>query len=91
MPQRLGINVSFAWVGQIAGAVYNPGLWNKVKWVPSLVISFLHVGALPDSLGPRFSKINWILIDLLAGILVELLFGKHQQQSQLLDVRDDVQ
>lgn len=70
--------------------VYNPGLWNKAKWFPSLVISFLHVGALPDSLGPRFSKIDWIPINLLAGILVELVFGKHQQQLQLLDVGDDV-
>lgn len=87
--QRLGIDASIARIGQIAGAVYNPGLWNKAEWFPSLVISSLHVGALPDSLGPRFSKIDWIPIDLLADILVELALGKHQQQPRLLDVGDD--
>lgn len=88
--QRLDINVSFARIGQIAGAAYNPGLWNKAEWFPSLVISSLYVGALPDSLGSRFSKIDWIPIDLLADILVELALAKNQQQRRLFDVGDDV-
>lgn len=88
--QRLSIKASLARIGQIAGAVYSPGLWNKAEWFPSLVISSLHVGALPDSLGPRFSKIDWIPIDLLADILVELALAKHQQQPRQLDVGDDV-
>lgn len=48
---KLHISCSFARVGQIAGAVRYAGLWNKAEWFPSLIISSLHVGTVPDSLG----------------------------------------
>lgn len=70
-----GALLSFARVGQIAGAVTHPGLWNKNEWFPSMIISSLLIGALPDSLGPMFNQVDWVPVDLIAGILVELAFN----------------
>lgn len=80
--RRLSINSSFARVGQVAGAVEYRGLWNKDEWFPSLVISSLHVGALPDSLGPSLSRIDWVPIDLLAEVIVELALGIERATKQ---------
>lgn len=79
--QRLSIHASFARVGQIAGAVRASGLWNKTEWFPSLVISSLHVGAVPDSLGSTLSRIDWVPIDLLAEVLADLALGEHSEQG----------
>ena len=65
-------SLAFARVGQIAGAAMHDGLWNKDEWSPSMIISSAHIGALPDSLGSMFDRIDWVPIDLLATILVEL-------------------
>ncbi len=76
--QRLSINASFARVGQIAGAVNYAGLWNTAEWFPSLIISSVHLGAIPDSLGPSLGTIDWVPVDLLAEVIVELALGKDQ-------------
>ncbi|PYI31348.1 NRPS-like enzyme [Aspergillus indologenus CBS 114.80] len=70
---------AFARVGQVAGAVRAPGLWNPAEWFPSLVRSSLHLKALPDTLGPALNRIDWVPIDLLAEVLVDLalLGGTH--------------
>ena len=70
--RKLSISSSFVRVGQIAGAVNYEGLWNKAEWFPSLVISSIHVNAIPDSLGPSLGDIDWVPIDILAKALVEL-------------------
>ena len=70
--KRLDMDMSIARVGQVAGAVSHAGLWSKSEWFPSLMMSSLHVGAMPDDLGPTLSNIDWVPIDLLASILVEL-------------------
>lgn len=80
--RRLAINISFARVGQVAGAVGYPGLWNKDEWFPSLIISSLHVGAGPDSLGPSLSRIDWIPIDLLAWVIIELALAQEQSSER---------
>jgi thioester reductase-like protein len=59
-------------VGQVAGAVQGPGLWNPKEWFPSLILSSLYLGKLPDSLGPRFDNVEFVPVDLLADILSEL-------------------
>ncbi|KAJ0426802.1 acetyl-CoA synthetase-like protein [Aspergillus carlsbadensis] len=68
-------HASFARVGQVAGSLRSRGLWNKAEWFPSLVISSLHVGALPDTLGPAMDRVDWMPIDLLADVLVGLALG----------------
>ena len=79
--QKLRVSTSFVRVGQIAGAVNHAGLWNKAEWFPSLVISSLHVGAIPNSLGPTLSKVDWMPIDLLAEILVDLALHNGQEHK----------
>lgn len=70
--KKNSLRASIARVGQVAGAVKQPGLWNKAEWFPSLVISSNQIKAIPHSLGPAFDRIDWVPVDLLAGILVDL-------------------
>lgn len=70
--RTISIRASFARVGQVAGAVKTPGLWNKAEWFPSLVMSSLQVGAIPSSMGPALNRVDWVPIDLLAEVLVDL-------------------
>lgn len=74
--QRLPLRAYIARVGQIAGPMEGSGLWNSSEWLPSLVISSLHVGALPESLGFSLDQIDWVPIDLLAKVLVEILHSE---------------
>lgn len=80
--QILFINTSFARGGQIAGAANHTGLWNIFEWFPSMVLSSIHVRAIPDSLGPTMSKIDWVPIDLLAEVIVDLALSRHDQAMQ---------
>ncbi|GLA30077.1 putative NRPS-like protein biosynthetic cluster [Aspergillus niger] len=68
---RAAPSFSFARVGQVAGAVRSPGLWNRAEWFPSLIQSSRHLQALPDTLGPM-DRIDWVPVDILAEVLVEL-------------------
>lgn len=70
--KTLSIDARIARVGQIAGPIKGQGIWNEWEWLPSLVLSSLHVGVVPDSLGANQDKIDWVPIDLLAEVLVEL-------------------
>ncbi|KAI1500659.1 putative NRPS-like enzyme [Biscogniauxia marginata] len=77
--RHLGIPVAIARVGQVAGPVSQPGLWNRSEWLPSLVISSLHLGCLPEHLGPQFSEIDWVPSDLLANVVVDLASQSSQK------------
>lgn len=79
---RLGLSVSVARVGQIAGTVKHASIWNPAEWFPSLVISSAHIGAIPDSLGPTFNNIDWVPIDLLADAITELSLRQTQNGQQ---------
>lgn len=59
-------------IGQVAGAVQRPGLWNPKEWLPSMVLSSLYLGQLPDSLGPSFDNVDFVPVDVLADVLIEL-------------------
>ncbi|KAK4106758.1 acetyl-CoA synthetase-like protein [Parathielavia hyrcaniae] len=72
-------------IGQVAGTATDSTAgrgrgcccWNRTEWLPSLILSSRHLGALPDSLGQGGSimeSIDWVPVDELAGILVELSF-----------------
>ena len=81
--RKLSIDTTFARVGQIAGPVHHAGIWNKAEWFPSLVISSLHVGALPDSLGTTLGDIDWVPMDDLAEVLVDLAMNNSQSTLQI--------
>ncbi|KAF3769380.1 hypothetical protein M406DRAFT_96027 [Cryphonectria parasitica EP155] len=72
--RRLGIPITIARVGQVAGPVRRAGggEWNRKEWLPSLVIGSLAMGCLPEQLGPQFSEIDWLPVDLLADVLADL-------------------
>jgi thioester reductase-like protein/aryl carrier-like protein len=71
--QHLGIPVSIARVGQVAGPIgVKASIWNRSEWFPSLVASSLHLGCLPENLGPRFSEVDWIPSNLVAEAIVDL-------------------
>ncbi|KAI0172477.1 putative NRPS-like enzyme [Hypoxylon sp. FL1284] len=70
--RRLGVRVAVARVGQVAGAARCPGVWNRAEWLPSLALSSLHLGCVPDGLGPRFSDVDWIPSDALAEVVVDI-------------------
>ena len=78
-----GRSVAFARVGQIAGAAKHSGIWNKAEWFPSMIISSVQIGAIPDSLGSTFDRIDWVPIDLLADILVELALERGQPAASI--------
>lgn len=59
-------------VGQVAGPVHRRGLWNPKEWLPSMVMSSLYLGQIPDTLGPRFDSIDFVPIDILADVLVDV-------------------
>lgn len=66
-----GITCSFARVGQIAGPIQTPGLWNKSEWFAAMILSSLYLGALPDTLG-SMDRIDWLPIDRLSEIIIDL-------------------
>ncbi|GAW24606.1 hypothetical protein ANO14919_141970 [Xylariales sp. No.14919] len=70
---HLAAPVLVARVGQVAGAIRHKGRWNPAEWLPSLVISSRHLGCLPNSLGPRFSAVDWVPVDALADVVVDLV------------------
>ncbi|KAK7752885.1 putative NRPS-like protein biosynthetic cluster [Diatrype stigma] len=80
--RHLGIPAAVARVGQVAGPVRRPGLWNRAEWFPSLVVSSLHLGCLPDNLGPQFTEVDWVPSDLLADAIVDLALPQSQLPSQ---------
>lgn len=59
-------------VGQVAGTVRRPGLWKKDEWFPSMVLSSLFLCRIPDNLGPMFNNVDFVPVDLLADVLVDL-------------------
>ncbi|KAI0544499.1 male sterility protein-domain-containing protein [Xylaria curta] len=70
--RHLDTSVLVARVGQVAGAISHKGVWNPAEWLPSLVMSSRHLGCLPDNLGPRFSTVDWVPVDALADVVVDL-------------------
>ncbi|KAI1300060.1 amidase signature domain-containing protein [Xylaria venustula] len=58
-------------VGQCAGAIRRPGLWNPREWFSSLVLSSLHLRYIPDNLG-LLNSVDFVPIDMLGDIMVDL-------------------
>jgi thioester reductase-like protein len=75
-----GIPSAIMRTGQIAGPLKGNGVWNKQEWLPSIVTSSKHLGALPETLG-TFEAVDWIPVDVLASIMVELVESTLQQNA----------
>lgn len=95
--QKLGESVltTIIRVGQVSGAVRSPGLWRSHEWFPSMVLSSLHFGQVPDSLGWYFDNIDFLPVDVLGSILIELArstkageVGKRQAGTLVYNLRN---
>ncbi|KAI0798993.1 putative NRPS-like enzyme [Xylaria sp. FL0064] len=64
----------------VAGPVRHPGLWNPKEWFPSMILSSLNFGQIPDSLGP-FDSIDFVPVDMLADVMLELAMTTAAQAS----------
>ena len=71
--RKLSLRIDVARVGQIAGPIASSGEWNRLEWFPSLIRSSFHLAAIPSSLGADLDIIDWIPIDILVQILVDLV------------------
>lgn len=74
-------------VGQIAGPVgTSKGAWNSTEWFPLLLTSCKSLGLLPKQL-PVSNTIDWIPVNILADVIVELLLhGANQEGSIVYNV-----
>ncbi|KAK4212677.1 non-canonical non-ribosomal peptide synthetase FUB8 [Rhypophila decipiens] len=74
-------------VGQIAGpALKNCGMWNKHEWLPTIIASSKYMGLLPSSLG-SMDVVNWVPVDYLSEIVLEMagVVGQQQHRSSTPD------
>ena len=77
-------------IGHVAGPISYSGVWNKAEWFPSMILSSQRIGALPNSLGPKFRHLDWIPVDYLAEIVVDIALTKDPARAWNLDSPDDV-
>jgi thioester reductase-like protein len=75
-----GIQTAVFRTGQIAGPLSKKGSWNQQEWLPSTIASSKHLGILPDSLA-SFEVIDWIPVDVLSDIMIELVNGILQRDQ----------
>jgi thioester reductase-like protein/aryl carrier-like protein len=66
------VSVVIARAGQVAGPVRRPGLWNPAEWFPSMVRTSAALGCLPGTLGAAFDAVDFVPVDILADVLVDL-------------------
>ena len=69
--ERSGVPVSVLRVGQIAGPVSTPGIWNRDEWFPSLITTSLSLGYVPNYIPDA----DWIPVDSLAAIVLDIVHG----------------
>ncbi|RYP70479.1 hypothetical protein DL771_005416 [Monosporascus sp. 5C6A] len=67
-----GLHASICRLGQIAGPVRSTkGMWGKQEWLPTIIETSKLLGLLPSTLG-SMDRIDWVPVDVLADIVVEL-------------------
>lgn len=67
---RRGVPAVSVRVGQIAGPKSSKGVWNRQEFIPSLIASSVHLGALPDDLGPN--QVDWLPIEDMTDIVLDV-------------------
>ncbi|GAB1312341.1 Male sterility, NAD-binding [Madurella fahalii] len=80
----LGPCLGVARIGQVAGASSTARGWNRAEWLPSLILSSRRLRALPGSIGMGggvMASVDWVPVDDLASVLVELSFSLAKSKS----------
>lgn len=66
--KRSGVPMSILRIGQIAGPVATPGIWNKNEWLYSLIKTSQLLGYFPRNI----PDVDWIPVDTLASIILDI-------------------
>ncbi|RAL10259.1 putative NRPS-like enzyme [Aspergillus homomorphus CBS 101889] len=74
-----GVPTTVLRVGQIGGPTTVLGKWNVDEWVPNLVKTSVAMGKVPADLGGY--KVDWVPVDTLATITVELTQTRRREQT----------
>ncbi|KAI9742808.1 MAG: hypothetical protein M1818_003537 [Claussenomyces sp. TS43310] len=84
---QAGIRGNVLRVGQISGPVKRGkvGVWNHQEWFPSLVKSTKSLKAVPSDLGSA-NLIDWIPVDFLADVIVDLVHSTASAPAGNLNV-----
>ncbi|KAF2836219.1 putative NRPS-like enzyme [Patellaria atrata CBS 101060] len=70
-----GVRSACCRVGIVAGPVDKKlGMWNKHEYIPSIFISSAHLGLFPSTF-PSRDRIDWLPVDKLSKILLEILIS----------------
>ena len=81
------VDISICRVGQIAGpALSDKGSWKKTEWFPSLIKSSKYLKLLPETLSSSMTELDWIPVDLLSTILVELALSPRTESARVYHV-----
>ncbi|PYH43451.1 NRPS-like enzyme [Aspergillus saccharolyticus JOP 1030-1] len=76
---QAGVPTTVLRVGQIGGPTTRQGKWNVDEWVPTLVKTSVALRKVPRDLGQ--CRIDWVPVDTLATITVELTQTRRKEQS----------
>lgn len=69
--ERSNVPAATVRVGQIGGPRGKLGVWNKQEFIPSLIASSVHLGVLPDSIGP-IDVVDWVPVEDIAGLVLDV-------------------
>ena len=72
-----GVKSTVCRIGQVAGPTGHHGSWGVQEWFPSLIASSALMGLVPETLG-SMSTVDWIPVDLLSKVLLELYLDDHK-------------
>ncbi|KAL3446506.1 hypothetical protein BJX65DRAFT_318575 [Aspergillus insuetus] len=90
--EKLNISAKILRLGQVAGAAKSSGRWNAADWVPALVLGSRGLGVIPDTLNGRGNGggvIDWVPVDSIAGVIVEIGVGYDSQPDSSSDSNPD--
>ncbi|KAI9712767.1 MAG: putative NRPS-like protein biosynthetic cluster [Bogoriella megaspora] len=83
--RKSGVRTAICRSGIVAGPVESKkGLWNKHEYIPSIIISSAYLGVFPEDF-PSRDHIDWLPVDKLSKILVEILeYASEPERSQAI-------
>lgn len=74
-----GVPTTILRVGQVGGPTLEKGVWNRQEWLPTIIATSKATGRIPTDLGSI--KVDWIPVDKLATIILELIETRRGTQS----------
>ncbi|KAI9739037.1 MAG: putative NRPS-like protein biosynthetic cluster [Cirrosporium novae-zelandiae] len=73
---------SVARVGQVSGPTTTLGKWNDAEWLPSIIKTSKSLGKIPASIGPRDDVVDWVPVDIMAKVILDLVETRRVQVQE---------